>query len=105
MDVELEHGLHDLLTNLTGDEPTITGKIPLAHLKEFPDYYTPRADGGESTAVERPQRLTDDTGAVRTLLELMRSEHVDQPGRRSGGRRSSQTCTRRRARVVSPPRA
>ena len=40
MDVELEHGLHDLLTNVTGDEPTITGKIALAHLKEFPDYYT-----------------------------------------------------------------
>jgi hypothetical protein len=40
MDVELEHGLHDLLTNVTGDEPTVTGKIALAHLKEFPDYYT-----------------------------------------------------------------
>lgn len=40
MDVELEHGLRDLLTNVTGDEPTITGKIALAHLKEFPDYYT-----------------------------------------------------------------
>jgi hypothetical protein len=40
MDVELEHGLHDLLTNVTGDEPIVTGKIALAHLKEFPDYYT-----------------------------------------------------------------
>ena len=40
MDVELEHGLQDLLTNVTGDEPTVTGKIALAHLKEFPDYYT-----------------------------------------------------------------
>ena len=40
MDVELEHGLHDLLTNVNGDEPTVTGKIALAHLKEFPDYYT-----------------------------------------------------------------
>jgi hypothetical protein len=40
MDVELEHGLHDLLTNVTGDEPAVTGKIALAHLKEFPDYYT-----------------------------------------------------------------
>jgi hypothetical protein len=40
MDVELEHGLHDLVTNVTGDEPTVTGKIALAHLKEFPDYYT-----------------------------------------------------------------
>lgn len=40
MDVELEHGLHDLVTNVTGDEPKVTGKIALAHLKEFPDYYT-----------------------------------------------------------------
>jgi hypothetical protein len=40
MDVELEHGLHEVLTNVTGDEPTVTGNIVLAHLKEFPDYYT-----------------------------------------------------------------
>ncbi len=40
MDIELEHGLHDLVTNVTDDEPTATGKIALAHLKEFPDYYT-----------------------------------------------------------------
>ena len=40
MDVELEHGLHDLLTNVTGDDPIVTGKIALAHLNEFPDYYT-----------------------------------------------------------------
>lgn len=40
MDVELEHGLHDLLTNVTDDDPIVTGKIALAHLNEFPDYYT-----------------------------------------------------------------
>jgi hypothetical protein len=40
MDVELEHGLHDLMTNVTDSDPVITGKIALAHLKEFPDYYT-----------------------------------------------------------------
>jgi len=40
MDVELEHGLHDLLTNVTDDDPIVTGKIALAHLHEFPDYYT-----------------------------------------------------------------
>jgi Protein of unknown function (DUF5661) len=40
MDVELEHGLHDLLTDVTGDDPVVTGKIALAHLNEFPDYYT-----------------------------------------------------------------
>lgn len=40
LDVELEHGLHDLLTNVTDDDPLVTGKIALAHLLEFPDYYT-----------------------------------------------------------------
>jgi hypothetical protein len=40
MDVELEHGLHDLLTNVSDDDPTVTAKIALAHLNEFPDYYT-----------------------------------------------------------------
>ena len=40
MDVELEHGLHDLGTNVTGDDPATTGKIARAHLNEFPDYYT-----------------------------------------------------------------
>ena len=38
--VELEHGLHDPETNVTGNDPIMTGKIALAHLREFPDYYT-----------------------------------------------------------------
>lgn len=40
LDVELEHGLRDPETNVTNDEPIMTGKIALAHLNEFPDYYT-----------------------------------------------------------------
>lgn len=40
IDVELEHGLHDPQTDVTGSDPIVTGKIALAHLKEFPDYYT-----------------------------------------------------------------
>lgn len=40
MDVELEHGTVDLSTNVTNDDPVMTGKIALAHLNEFPDYYT-----------------------------------------------------------------
>jgi hypothetical protein len=39
MDVELEHGSHDPQTNVTDDDPIVTGKIALAHMKEFPDYY------------------------------------------------------------------
>ena len=39
MDVELEHGLRDPSTNVSNDDPAITGKIALAHLNEIPDYY------------------------------------------------------------------
>ena len=39
MNVELEHGLRDLKTNVSNDDPITTGKIALAHLNEFPDYY------------------------------------------------------------------
>lgn len=37
MDVELEHGLIDPQTSVTGDDPVMTGKIALAHLNEFPN--------------------------------------------------------------------
>lgn len=40
MNVELEHGLHDPLTNVSDDNPDVTARIALAHLNEFPDYYT-----------------------------------------------------------------
>lgn len=40
LDVELEHGVRDLQTNVTHDNEMITGKIALAHLNEYPDYYT-----------------------------------------------------------------
>lgn len=39
LNVELEHGRKNPQTNVTGDDPIMTGKIALAHLKEFPDYY------------------------------------------------------------------
>jgi len=38
--VELEHGIITPDTNVTDNDPLITGKIALAHLEEFPDYYT-----------------------------------------------------------------
>ena len=38
--VELEHGIVNPTTNVTNDAPLMTGKIALAHLTEFPDYYT-----------------------------------------------------------------
>jgi hypothetical protein len=39
LDVELEHGVVAPATNVTNDDPLTTGKIALAHLSEFPDYY------------------------------------------------------------------
>jgi hypothetical protein len=38
--VELEHGPRDPETDVSGNDPIVTGKIALAHLTEFPDYYT-----------------------------------------------------------------
>ena len=38
--VELENGIVNPTTNVTNDDPLRTGKIALAHLTEFPDYYT-----------------------------------------------------------------
>jgi hypothetical protein len=40
LSVELEHGAQDPETNVTNDDEIQTGKIALAHLREFPDYYT-----------------------------------------------------------------
>lgn len=40
LDVELEHGTVDPKTNVTDDDEIMTGKIALAHLNEFSDYYT-----------------------------------------------------------------
>ena len=49
LDVELEHGKVDRHTNVTNDDPIMTGKIALAHLNEFLDYYT-RLDKMEKEA-------------------------------------------------------
>jgi hypothetical protein len=51
MDVELEHGSRDALTNVTNNDPLMTAKIALAHLNEFPDYYT-RLEAMEEEAEE-----------------------------------------------------
>ena len=41
MNVELEHGrIYGNKTNVTNDNPVLTGRIALAHLLEIPDYYT-----------------------------------------------------------------
>lgn len=39
MNVEFEHGKENKLTNVTNNNLLVTGKIALAHLLEYPDYY------------------------------------------------------------------
>lgn len=55
MDVELEHGLVDPITNVTNSDPLTTGKIALAHLNEFPDYYTRLAKMEAEATLEQKQ--------------------------------------------------
>lgn len=40
LSIELEHGRVDPKTNITNDDLVLTGKIALAHLNEYPDYYS-----------------------------------------------------------------
>lgn len=39
MNIELEHGNVNKLTNVTNDNIITTAKIALAHLNEYPNYY------------------------------------------------------------------
>lgn len=39
INIELEHGLVNPITNVTNDDLIMTAKIALAHLNEFPNYY------------------------------------------------------------------
>lgn len=58
LEVELEHGRRDPATDVTKDDPILTGKIALAHLNEFPDYYT-RLDAMEKQASESSRAISD----------------------------------------------
>ena len=55
LNVELEHGSRDPEINVTNNDPILTGKIALAHLKEFPDYYT---------RLEKMEREADEFWAI-----------------------------------------
>jgi len=49
LEVELEHGARDPLTNVTNDDLDLTARIAWAHLREIRDYYT-RLDAMEANA-------------------------------------------------------
>ena len=90
MDVEVEHGRRDPLTNVTDDDPMMTAKIALAHLRELPDYYT-RLTTMEAAA-ERPpvvaDLMTKDPITVRDRVPLTgRPAHAQSGGQRPSRRR------------------
>lgn len=62
--VELEHGRRDPATDITGDDPVMTGKLALAHLKVRPDYYTRLA------AMEGAEHVPPDVTARRIARSL-----------------------------------
>ena len=44
MDMELVHGACDMVTDVTHNDPLLTAKLVLAHLRKRPDYYTRLAE-------------------------------------------------------------
>jgi hypothetical protein len=73
MDVEFEHGAHDPQTDVTHDDPLLTGKIALAHLKEVPDYYVRlarmEAEAARAAAARRDQEGADTAAAAQRAGE------------------------------------
>lgn len=56
LDVELEHGSRSPETDVSGNDPIATGKIALAHLTEYPDYYTRLAILERDAAAHKSRR-------------------------------------------------
>src|SRR5262245_46538122 len=72
MDVEFEHGAHDPQTDVTHDDPILTGKIALAHMKEFPDYYV-RLERMEAEA-EREQTAHGAAGSEGIRVDYLQRD-------------------------------
>jgi len=102
LDVELEHGKIHPETDVTNDNPLLTGKIAWAHLMEFPDYYDRLArmeaegkeedDGSQEPSTvsivnvedeldERP-KFVSINGNVYKLAEEQQPEYIQVKGRR-----------------------
>ena len=56
LDVELEHGSRSPETDVSANDPIVTGKIALAHLTEYPDYYTRLAILERDAAAHKSKR-------------------------------------------------
>lgn len=59
LNIELEHGLVSPETNVTNDDLLMTGKIALAHLREYPNYYNEEY-GLPAMERELKRRLNDE---------------------------------------------
>ena len=64
MNVELEHGTRFPDLDVTGDDPVVTAKIALAHLREFPDYYQRLATMEKEADAAWALELDSDSGIV-----------------------------------------
>ena len=64
MNVELEHGRRYPDLDVTGDDPVLTAKIALAHLREFPDYYQRLEVMEREADAAWALKLEGDTGIV-----------------------------------------
>jgi len=92
--VELEHGARDPHTNVTDDDVIMTGKIALAHLKEFPDYYT-RLNELEEEAEEYWEKRRRGTKAGKKMRKAPR-----KPTKRKKTKVSKKTYRARRAQKI-----
>jgi CBS domain-containing protein len=87
MEVELEHGRRDPLTNVTDDDPLLTAKIALAHLREMPDYYARLAvmeAGAEGRQVRVRDVMTHHPVTVRDNTPLTVADRLMRERRVSG---------------------
>jgi CBS domain-containing protein len=86
MEVELEHGRRDPLTNVTDDDPLLTAKIALAHLRELPDYYGRLAvmEAGEAPERVVGDVMTPEPMTVASHQPLITADRVLREHRMSG---------------------
>ena len=100
LDVELEHGAHDPETNVTGDDPILTGKIAWAHLKELLRLlHATDRDGGRGGGARARAREDGATTSTRPCAGSARS----RTGRRRfrPTRRGDPSRVRRRRRPLA----
>jgi hypothetical protein len=105
IDVEFEHGAHDPQTNVTDDDPIITGKIACGHMKEFPDYYD-RLEGwraGQTRVGRTPARVVTLRCATLASVALKGRPRMSRGVRRGAGDVARLSLSQRRAADPASP--